>query len=208
MCSTGAPSSFSNSTHWSVGATGACTQSPPVSSSLMTVIRTLAVTLLNPSPCGCSKSQMEFFSSSVRMVLRLKKGPKGKGNLTLRGRSGKGISSRKEKKFYSGSRSLSFSALPFSSGGSGDDRRRARRSTSSSIAPAAAAYEPPLRRRRRRERLPHRARGGKNAAVPSAQEREEERERERATKSELFVALLLGRSSLFSSRPRRRRIAI
>ena len=85
MCSTGLPSSLSSSTHSRVGATGACTHSPPVASSFMTVIRTLAVTLLRPSPCGCSKSQMEFFSSSVRMVLRLKKGPRGKGKpVTLR----------------------------------------------------------------------------------------------------------------------------
>jgi hypothetical protein len=85
MCSTGAPISFRSCTHSAVGATGACTQSPPVSSSLITVMRTLAVTLLSPRPCGCSKSQMEFFSSSVRMVLRLKKGPRGKGKpVTLR----------------------------------------------------------------------------------------------------------------------------
>jgi hypothetical protein len=65
--------------HSLVGAMGACTQRPP-DLSLMTVMRVLVETLLNPSACSCSNSHILPFTASVRMVRRLRNGPSGKGN--------------------------------------------------------------------------------------------------------------------------------
>jgi len=60
MCSTGASSSFRSATHSFVGATGACTHKPPLSS-LITVIRTFTLTFKpRPMPCFCSKNHIEF----------------------------------------------------------------------------------------------------------------------------------------------------
>ena len=59
--STGASNSFSSLIHSDVGAIGAWTHSPPLFS-LITVILTFVVTLLNPRDWGCSKVHITPFS--------------------------------------------------------------------------------------------------------------------------------------------------
>mmetsp|Transcript_73887 Transcript_73887/g.228272 ORF Transcript_73887/g.228272 Transcript_73887/m.228272 type:complete len:201 (-) Transcript_73887:142-744(-) len=75
MYSTGRPSSLSSASHSSVGATGLCTQRPPLSRR-MTVIRTFTEMLARD--CSCSKVQMP--SPTWVLTVRLSKsGPRGNG---------------------------------------------------------------------------------------------------------------------------------
>mmetsp|Transcript_8774 Transcript_8774/g.24206 ORF Transcript_8774/g.24206 Transcript_8774/m.24206 type:complete len:282 (-) Transcript_8774:285-1130(-) len=81
-CSTGPPSSSRRSRHSRVGATGLSTHSPP-DSRRTTVMRALAA-MVAPSPkprlCSCSNDHTRSRFTSVRMVARSKRGPRGNGN--------------------------------------------------------------------------------------------------------------------------------
>ena len=72
------PAQAHTRTHSRVGAMGACTHSPP-DCRRTTVMRMLAVTLLPPSDCGCSKPHITPRTSSLRMVRRRVMGPGWEG---------------------------------------------------------------------------------------------------------------------------------